>query len=534
MADRRMSLESLRAQSLRLIVYVLWAQAAITAIACLFTGASLIPPTATVLLLAGVSEAMARHDRAGRASRVLAGVGLMAAISVIVGVFAGQKLQVDMHMYYFAALALLVCLCDWAVIAAAAATVAVHHLTLNLLLPNLVYAGGSDWLRVIVHAVILVVEAAVLMWLASTVERMFAAVRKEAEAASSAQAAAEANHAEAVSAARGAEEARRQQEVERCEAAAEDMATLDSLAAALARLATGDLTSRVEVELPPKALRLRDDFDTAMERLRSVMRSVTENAQATRLSAGEINRAAEDLSRRTEHQAASLEETAAALDEVTVTVRRTSESADRGKSVAGAAKLDAEKSETVVLKAAEAMTGIQASSREIGQIIGVIDEIAFQTNLLALNAGVEAARAGEAGRGFAVVAQEVRALAQRSAEAAKEIKTLIGASAQQVEAGVRLVDETVQALHEVIGKVGELNGVVVAIAASAQEQASALSQVNTAISQMDRATQQNAAMVEETTAASQGLSDQTSKLAALVASFIVDGDRSRGRTSIAA
>ncbi|WP_309643171.1 methyl-accepting chemotaxis protein, partial [Phenylobacterium sp.] len=223
--------------------------------------------------------------------------------------------------------------------------------------------------------------------------------------------------------------------------------------------------------------------------------------------------------RRTEQQAASLEETAAALDEITATVRRTAEGATHARKVVETARSDAAEGADVVRRATSAMDEIEGSSKQIGQIIGVIDEIAFQTNLLALNAGVEAARAGEAGKGFAVVASEVRALAQRSAEAAKEIKALITASSDQVGVGVDLVAATGKALESIVTQVAEINGIVAEIAASAQEQATGLQQVNTAVNHMDQVTQQNAAMVEESTAASHALAHEAKELAVLVAQF---------------
>jgi methyl-accepting chemotaxis protein len=189
--------------------------------------------------------------------------------------------------------------------------------------------------------------------------------------------------------------------------------------------------------------------------------------------------------------------------------------------VVSQAKTDAEHSGAVVREAVSAMAEIETSAQQISQIIGVIDEIAFQTNLLALNAGVEAARAGDAGKGFAVVASEVRALAQRSAEAAKEIKALISASSQQVDKGVNLVGETGKALERIVTQVAQINGVVAEIAASAQEQATGLQQVNTAVNQMDQVTQQNAAMVEESTAASHALAQETEELARLIGRFEV-------------
>jgi methyl-accepting chemotaxis protein len=251
------------------------------------------------------------------------------------------------------------------------------------------------------------------------------------------------------------------------------------------------------------------------------MQGIAANTQGVRAGAAEITRSSDDLSRRTERQAASLEETAAALDEINVTVGKTAHGANEAREVVNTAKSDAERSGTVVRETVTAMQEIETSSRQISNIIGVIDEIAFQTNLLALNAGVEAARAGDAGRGFAVVATEVRALAQRSADAAKEIKTLISASGTQVEAGVRLVGETGKALTRIVEQVNKLSDLVGNIARSAQEQATGLGQVNSAVNQMDQVTQQNAAMVEEATAASHALAAEAEELSRLVAQFRV-------------
>ncbi|MHC3126375.1 hypothetical protein OB03_03300, partial [Brevundimonas sp. GN22] len=235
----------------------------------------------------------------------------------------------------------------------------------------------------------------------------------------------------------------------------------------------------------------------------------------------EISAASNDLSHRTEQQAATLEETAAALDQITVTVSRTADGAKEAASVVLGARSDAEHSGVVMNNAVQAMTAIESSSNQISAIIGVIDEIAFQTNLLALNAGVEAARAGDAGRGFAVVASEVRALAQRSAAAAKEIKTLISASGQQVSKGVDLVGQTGDALGRIVQRVAQIDALVNEIAASAQEQSTGLAQVNTAVNQMDQVTQQNAAMVEESTAACHALATEAEELAKSVSRFVV-------------
>jgi methyl-accepting chemotaxis protein len=288
------------------------------------------------------------------------------------------------------------------------------------------------------------------------------------------------------------------------------------IAVGLGRLAKGDLSQRIEAKFIPSLEQIRVDFNASLAALEGSMAAIGGKTELMRSGASEISTAADDLSRRTEQQASSLQETAAALEQVTATVQKTAEGAKHARDVVTTAKVDADKSGEVVREATKAMTGIDKSSKQISQIIGVIDEIAFQTNLLALNAGVEAARAGDAGRGFAVVAAEVRALAQRSAEAAKEIKGLISASATQVGQGVLLVTQTGEALGRIVARVMEINTIVTDIAASAQEQATGLQQINIAVNQMDQVTQQNAAMVEQTTAASHALADETEALGRLV------------------
>ena len=280
---------------------------------------------------------------------------------------------------------------------------------------------------------------------------------------------------------REAESQRSLSETERAQHAKEQATVVNAIATGLEKLSSGDLTYRVNTAFAAEYEKLRTDFNAAMERLQETMKIVASNAAGIRSGTGEITQASDDLSRRTEQQAANLEETAAALDEITATVRKTADGANQAREVVSSAKADAEHSGQVVRDAVAAMSEIEKSAQQIGQIIGVIDEIAFQTNLLALNAGVEAARAGDAGRGFAVVASEVRALAQRSAEAAKEIKTLISASSQQVGVGVELVGETGKALQRIVTQVADINGVVGEIASSAAEQATGLQQVNTAV-----------------------------------------------------
>jgi methyl-accepting chemotaxis protein len=294
---------------------------------------------------------------------------------------------------------------------------------------------------------------------------------------------------------------------------------VESMDAALRSLAEGDLVFRLHTPFAEEYEKLRDDFNDAIDQLQTTMTSIGANSQAVHSTASEVSQASDDLSRRTEQQAASLEQTAAALDQITATVGKTAEGADEARQVVAESKADAETSGVVVHETIVAMEGIEKSSKEIGNVIGLIDEIAFQTNLLALNAGIEAARAGDAGRGFAVVATEVRALAQRSTTAAKVIKDLVSASDRQVASGVRLVGETGKALARILIQVDRLNTLVGDIAASAKEQATALGEVNSAVNQMDQMTQQNAAMVEETTAGSRNLAQEAEELARLVALF---------------
>jgi methyl-accepting chemotaxis protein len=295
----------------------------------------------------------------------------------------------------------------------------------------------------------------------------------------------------------------------------------------LSALADGDLSTSIDINFSDEYEQLRADFNATLTSLREAVTTLTENAASIRSGAGEISQAADDLSRRTEGQAATLEETAAALDELTASVKSAADGANQADMAMRGARDEAEASGAVVRDAVSAMEAIQKSSDQISQIIGVIDDIAFQTNLLALNAGVEAARAGEAGRGFAVVASEVRALAQRSSEAAKEIKTLISTSSEQVGRGVGLVGRAGEALNKIVTSVTEISGLVSNIAASSKEQAIGISEINNGVNQLDQVTQQNAAMVEESTAASHALRSEANALGDIVARFQLGTDSER-------
>ncbi|PDT18497.1 methyl-accepting chemotaxis protein [Rhizobium sp. J15] len=316
---------------------------------------------------------------------------------------------------------------------------------------------------------------------------------------------------------------RREREAQKAREASELERAVAALGDGLRRLAAGDLALQINEPFVAHLDALREDFNNSVEKLNETMHTVGANARAIGAGANEIRSSADELSRRTEQQSASVEETAAALEEITTTVRDAAKRAEEASQLVARTRLGAEKSGEIVRKAVSAMQQIEQSSAEIGNIIGVIDDIAFQTNLLALNAGVEAARAGEAGKGFAVVAQEVRELAQRSAKAAKEIKDLITTSGTHVQTGVSLVGETGKSLDSIVHEVQEINQHVHAIAEASREQSIGLQEINTAVNTMDQGTQQNAAMVEQSTAASHSLATEAAALNNLLGQFRLTG-----------
>ena len=328
------------------------------------------------------------------------------------------------------------------------------------------------------------------------------------------------------------EERKLRSEAQREEMEAAQKTVVTEIRRGLAALSEGDLTVSIDTYFSPDYEQLRHDFNETVSKLDETVFSLTGVSLSIQNGSTEISQAADDLSRRTENQAATLEETAAALEELTESVRSAAAGADKADGVVKEARESAQESGQVVLQAVTAMNQIETSSKQISQIIGVIDDIAFQTNLLALNAGVEAARAGEAGKGFAVVASEVRALAQRSSEAAKEIKTLIQESSRHVETGVDLVGEAGAALNRIVENVSNISDLVGNIAQSAREQATGIGEINTGVNQLDQVTQQNAAMVEESTAASHSMRMEADAMSKIISGFKTRKSAAQGQNVV--
>ncbi len=516
MTDNRASLQ---ATAGRLFVAVLWFHVVLVGGVAAYMSNAWPWITGAAASIAIVATSACLRSPHAKSTRLLICAGLIAMVSLLLAACEGSKMQVDIHMYYFAMLALLTVYCDRDVLLLGAGLVAVHHLGLNFLASSLVFPGGPHLDRVILHAVILVLETAALIWMTErftawsvSAEHSLREVTAAAELAREQQAEALARHRELDS-----ERAQRAAETQRNEQAL--ALVVHTLAAGLGRLAEGDLTYRVEADFQPQYRRLAADFNLASNHIEGLVQNIAAIAVAIRSGAVLLSHSADDLSQRTAHQAASLEQTSSALVELADTVRKTAEGANQARTAVARTRSDAEHSGAVMQQAMAAMAEIQRSSNQIGQIIGVIDEIAFQTNLLALNAGVEAARAGDAGRGFAVVASEVRALAQRSADAAREIKSLISASSNQVSAGVKLVGETGETLGRIVDQVVAISTAVNEIADAGQNQTTGLAEVSTAIRQADQVAQQNSSMVEQSTASTTVLLQEVEALTEFTARF---------------
>jgi methyl-accepting chemotaxis protein len=505
------SVSDLRLQAMFYAQALLWALVPVVLVLGWMLGTGGVLEAGLIAGLAGLLSLEVRRTGAGLSAQLAAATALAIGVSTIVYLLRGHPWQADSHMIFFAAFALTAVFCDWRPIVAYAAVIAVHHLVLNFAFTAAVFPGEASFGRVVLHAVVLIVQAVPLIWLVTVLSRIFANSDSLIDKALSAEAEARvANDAQI-------REQDAMQEV------------LGALRDGLQRLASGDLSHSIAQPFADKYDALRADYNSAAAQLRGAISQVVEVAHNVQSRTSEISSASEELSRRTENQAAALEQTAAALDEMTTSVKAAAVSANDVAGIIQRAQKEAKDCDVVVEDAVAAMAEIETSSQQISQIIASIDDIAFQTSLLALNAGVEAARAGDAGRGFAVVAAEVRALAQRSSTEAKAIKILIGTSADHVGRGVERVGLAGRALQSISKSVSEISTRVISIANGTKEQSIGLMEINQGVMQLDQVTQQNAAMVEESTAAGQMLQQDATTLANLVRQFNSDNRSSKDR-----
>ena len=495
-------LEDLRHKGATILLAMSWLCVLAVAGGAFLSGNGLYPAllAAAVTIVPTLQVLNGSH---GRQTRLAFGLALPLYPAILLWQWSGTPWMLDLHMAFFAAIAMLMLLADWRPVVLAAAVTAVHHLVANFAAPALVFPDGADFARVILHAVIVVAETGVLFMIATSLEKL---VLEQA------QAQAERDRVE---------EAARE---ERMRSAAEQKLVIEQIGGGLRALAEGDVSWRLRETFPKNYDTLRGFFNSATADLDRIVRGMAGSADQIETGAREISCATGDLARRTEQQASTLEHVANALRLLSKTVQENASGAGDLQGSVTRARGDAVKGRSVVEQAVGAMGEIEQSAQAIAQIVTLIDGIAFQTNLLALNAGVEAARAGEAGKGFAVVATEVRALAQRSADAANEIKGLIDKSNQQVSRGVRLVGESGDSLLTIVAGIAEIEESIARIAAVSREQAGEIGRIDDRVAQLDAATQQNAAMVEESAASARSLSGQAEILNQMVARFRLSGD----------
>lgn len=501
-------LATLRRTGVRIMAGMTWLMSVIVLGGALLQGGFLPPLMALALAVCPTLAAM--RGAGDGPVRVMLGATLPLYCAVLLFQWSGTPWMIDLHMTFFAVIAVTAVMADWRPVVAGAAVTAVHHLLLNLLAPALVFGAVGDLGRVVLHAVVVVVETAALVQMTVQIERLL--VTRAAAKAAARQAEAATLH-------------------ERAEREAEQTHVVTALAGGLQALASGRLDQPIATPFPPAFEPLRLDFNRALSDLQTLVGRVAIAAGQITSGTAEIRNASDDLSRRTEAQAIDVDQAMRTVADLVRSAARTLDRAEAANATIARSQERAGVGHDVVERAMATMEQIQASAGEIGQIVTLIDGIAFQTNLLALNAGVEAARAGESGKGFAVVANEVRALAQRSADAAREIKTLITTSTAQVGEGVDLVAQTGNVLRDVIGDVTTFGEVVGDITTAVRETSAELSSVSNAFGSIDRATQKNAAMVEESHAALRTLGEETGALMQAITRFGVGNDAAMRRAA---
>ncbi|MBZ6379198.1 hypothetical protein B5C34_08980 [Pacificimonas flava] len=505
------TLDDLRAQGMRLLAAELAALALIVCISAIVVGGDRWLAAPIALALCAYPAFAAVTKAAGSGPRIAMTLALLTMPALLLYVFAGFAWQTDLHMLFFAILATVVMVYDLKAILAGTVLVALHHVGLSIIAPEWVFLNGGSVLRVGLHAVILVVETAALVWLAQRTVAFLAQAQEEG-------------------ARRLAEE--RANNAVREEESRKLKAMVGTLKDSFSALKEGDISSDVTAEFPPEYGELKSNYNDALASLRELVGSVAEGAAAIRNGSNEITQASEDLARRTESNAASLEETSASLVEVDSRVkasaqaaRRTVDRADKAISTVGAGR-------SVAGEAVRTMGRVSENAKDIDAVIEGLDKIAFQTRVLAMNAAVEAGRAGEAGRGFAVVADLVSALAMRAEEESKNAREQLTLTQTGIQSAVETVEKVDGALADISSDVSEVHDLLDSMAKDNEAQSSALTQVAAAIGEMDKSTQQNAAMVEETSAAARSLSGEVEMLSNQAGRFKTGGTSSTSRNVI--
>ena len=501
---QNMNLTYLRLTGLRVLAGLIAALAvSVVAGALLVTIPGKWPAAVLAILLAILPCVMAMQGRTDATARMMASITVMLMPVLMLFVFEGQPWQVDLHMTFFALLAIVAMLCDWKAVCAGAGVVAVHHIGFGLLIPAWVFSGGGSIGRVGLHAVILVVEAATLMWLGAGIVALIAAIKRQND---------ERLHADGALAA------------ERTLQAAAVGIVTSCLGEGLAAISEGDLTAEIAVEFPDGYQTLRGNFNGALLSLRHLIGAVTESAEGIRTGSDQIARASEDLARRTEGSAASLEETSAALFQIDARIKVTSAAASATVLRADQAIGTVAGGRSTAEEAVQAMGRVSDSAKGIDSVIEGLDKIAFQTRVLAMNAAVEAGRAGDAGRGFAVVADLVSALAMRAEEEAKRARDQLTITQSEIGTAVEAVRKVDIAFLDISSEVAGVHALLGCMANDNVAQSTAISEISAAIGTMDKATQQNAAMVEETSAAARNLTAEVTALTEQAAQFRIEMD----------
>ncbi|BCA58917.1 methyl-accepting chemotaxis protein [Sphingomonas sp. HMP6] len=500
-------LTSLRLTAMRVLAGLITVLAvAVVAGALFVTLPGKWPAAVLAVLLAILPGAMAMQQRTDASARMLTSITVMIMPVLLLFAFEGEPWQVDLHMTFFALLAIVAILCDWKAVCAAAGVVAVHHIGFGLLIPQWIFTGTGSVGRVGFHAVILIVEAVTLMWLGARIVALLAAIERQNEERKSA--------ADALAA-------------ERTEQADAVAVVTASLGEGLMALTEGDLTAEIHAEYPEGYGMLRSNFNGALTSLRQLIGSVSESADGIRTGSSQIAQASEDLARRTESSAASLEETSAALCQIESRIKATSASAITTVQRADGAIATVAVGRATVEEAVQAMGRVSDSAKGIDSVIEGLDKIAFQTRVLAMNAAVEAGRAGDAGRGFAVVADLVSALAMRAEEEAKRARDQLSVTQSEIGTAVDAVRKVDGSFVDISAEVAGVHALLGDMASDNAAQSNAISEISAAINTMDQATQQNAAMVEETSAAARNLTTEVISLTNQAAQFRVE-TKSRG------